>query len=1291
MPAHHDSKADHRDFDPTREIPKNIWSSSFQGLLWTQWLTSINDNVFRWFVIGVGKDQFLPENQTTLLVLGSAFFLVPYILFASVAGWLADRFRKSQVIVWCKVAEIVIMILGVVAVALLGEPDPARGIDPAFYLLLAAVFLMGMQSALFAPAKVGTIPELLDEKNISQGNGVFNLSTLTATVIGMAIGGWLSDVTQRGQESLWVAAAVLVGIAVVGTVLSWLVRTRPAADPTVRFPVSLIGETIRDIRQLIGMGPLFQVALGVIFFWSVAGLAQLNIDALAEESGQLIESNRTPLLVAVVLGIGFGSVLAGIISAGRIELGLVPWGALGIALFSILLYFAPADFISGIWDWKLLSTCAVLGLLGISAGMFDVPLASYLQHNSPIEKRGSILAATNCLAFGGILVFLGGMMVLRLPTGEGSLANLSPAVTTAGLNPDQAATVNEKLEALSESPLTATRIAAEVNTVSPAIRTPLLTELVFYDARRRRKADESVSLADYQSAFPDPSDQRLIKKAILESGPLPFLSARQIFLTIGLLAVGVFGYALYRVPRQMARLFFYWLFHLLYRVRVRGLENIPSGPAILVANHSSWLDGAIPLTFIPRLPRTVAWAGNFTNPLFHQWARFCRLILITGGPKSIRQGMREAVDALNQGELLMIFPEGGISRSGQVRTFRPGFMRIRERAEGSIPVVPIYIDEVWGSIFSYSGGKAIWKFPTSFRRPLTITVGKPLEDPKDLFEIRQAVQQLSCEAHHHYVGRFVCPAETLIKQCKRRRFRPKAFDSSGGSEKGGTFLTRALVLRRLLRRHGLAADEKNVGVLIPPSVGGAIVNVTLALDKRVAINLNYSLSQDLINFCIRQAGIRHVLTSRKVMEKFDFELDAEVIYLDDLRDKVRSTDKALSAAAAYGLPGGFHARCLGLRRVRPDDLMTIVFTSGSTGVPKGVMLTQRNIASNMQAIDRIAGFVPDDTMVGILPFFHSFGYTATLWSALACDIRGAYHFSPLDPRQVGKLVHKFAGTILVATPTFLRSYMRRCTPEEFATLDMVVAGAERLPSELCDQFEEKFGVRPVEGYGATETSPIVSVNVPAARDKDDFQIDRKEGTVGRPIPNVACRVTDVDSGELLGVNQPGMLWVKGPNVMKGYLDEPEKTAEVLVDGWYNTGDVALIDEDGFIRITGRLSRFSKIGGEMVPHVRIEELLTRLVDVDGDGNPDNDQPTIAVTAVPDPKKGERLIVLHTQIPHTAEQLREGLMQAGLPNIFIPSHDSFRQVEQLPLLGSGKLDLKGIQQLALEIFGESSGAS
>jgi acyl-[acyl-carrier-protein]-phospholipid O-acyltransferase/long-chain-fatty-acid--[acyl-carrier-protein] ligase len=313
----------------------------------------------------------------------------------------------------------------------------------------------------------------------------------------------------------------------------------------------------------------------------------------------------------------------------------------------------------------------------------------------------------------------------------------------------------------------------------------------------------------------------------------------------------------------------------------------------------------------------------------------------------------------------------------------------------------------------------------------------------------------------------------------------------------------------------------------------------------------------------------------------------------------------------------------------------------------------------------------------VLPFFHSFGFTVTLWSVLGLDVQGVYHYNPLDAKVIGKLCQEHHVTVLMTTATFLRTYLRRCQREEFATVDVVVAGAEKLPRELANVFEEKMGVRPVEGYGTTELSPLVSVNIPPSRaPRNGDNLGLKEGSVGRPVPGVSAKVIHAETGEDLGVDQPGLLLIKGPNVMQGYLNQPELTAEVIRDGWYVTGDVAFIDAEGFIHITGRKSRFSKIGGEMVPHIRIEEALQQIL------SPDEQKLTVAVTALPDERKGERLIVLHTALDKSPEQIVKELSAAGLPNLWIPAADAFYQVNEIPVLGTGKLDLQAVKQLAQE---------
>ncbi|MFO0922708.1 MAG: AMP-binding protein [Pirellulales bacterium] len=521
----------------------------------------------------------------------------------------------------------------------------------------------------------------------------------------------------------------------------------------------------------------------------------------------------------------------------------------------------------------------------------------------------------------------------------------------------------------------------------------------------------------------------------------------------------------------------------------------------------------------------------------------------------------------------------------------------------------------------------------------------------------------------------------LIEQCRKRGNAIKIADSTGVKLSGNDLLIRSLVLGNILAKHVLKADEKYVGVLLPPSVPAAVANFALSFQKRVAVNLNYTVSSATLNQCIEMADIKHVLTSRKVLDKLDVKLDAEVVYLEDFRDKASLLDKVSGFVWGKLAPIPMLLSHLGLKSVDSKEPVTIIFTSGSTGIPKGVVLSYGNVASNVHAIRDAIGLSERDVILGILPFFHSFGYTVTLWTAMALPPTGVFHYSPLDAKQIGKLSEQYKATVLLATPTFLRNYMRRVTPDQFKTLEVVVVGAEKMPISVADEFEKTFGIRPLEGYGTTELSPLVSVNLPPKRSTaTDPGKGLREGSVGRPVPGVQARIVDLDDRHVLGVNESGMLEIKGPNVMQGYLHQEELTRKVIRDGWYETGDIAMIDEDGYIHITGRQSRFSKIGGEMVPHIQLEEAIHKILGIGEDGK----VPAV-VTAVPDPKKGERLIVLHTGLGMSASELLKKLSGEGLPNLFLPGEDSFLQVDEIPVLGTGKLDLKGMQTVALAHFG------
>ncbi len=1142
--------------EPTAVSAHAPWS--FAAYLVTQFLGAVNDNMFRWLVVPIAKYRVGPSGEALALSAGLASFVLPYILLASPAGWLADRFSKRTVIVGCKVAEVLIMALGIVAI-LWGN----------LAVLFLVVALMGAQSALFGPSKMGVIPELVRSDRISWANGLVGLSTVVAVVLGTIAGNLLFTVTgPDGLTRTWVAAAALVGVAGLGWLASLGIRRVSAAAPERPFPVNAAADTWGNLRLLGSDRALLRVALGVMFFWSLAALAQLNVDVYTIQELHLTQAHVGPLLGILALGVGIGSVLAGLWSGGTVELGIVPLGAVGIAVSAMLLSTTVDSYTA---------TAVLLFLLGASGGLFDVPLAAFLQHRSPREARGSILAASNFLTFTGMLIVSGVFVALR-----------------------------SHLE----------------------------------------------------------------------------LDASDVFLVAGAATVPVALYIVLLLPGATLRFLVWLLSHTAYRVRVYGRENIPeTGGAVLVPNHVSWIDGVLLLISSSRPIRMLAYAGFWESRATRWLARLFGVILIKpeAGPKSIARALETARQAVLNGELVCVFPEGEITRIGQMLPFRRGVLKIVEGTEA--PVIPTCLDGLWDSIFSYRGGRVIWKRPRRWPLPVRILFGTPLFQPRDVFRMRRAVQDLSVQAADMRKSQQMIPPRMFVRECRRSLFRRKIADSTGTELTGGRLLAGSVALARVLSRRVLADDERMVGILLPPSAGGVLANAAVTLLNRVAVNLNYTLTENELNHCIADAGVRHVLTSRRFLEKRPLKLDAEFVFLEDLREQVGRWDRIVAFCQAYLLPACIFERLYGLHRRKPDDLMTVIFTSGSTGEPKGVMLSYDNVGSNIDAADQLLQIEPTDVLLGVLPFFHSFGYTLNLWLVLTKHLAAVFHFNPVDSRQIGKLCEKYGTTIITATPTFLKHYLKRCTPEQFRTVDVVLVGAEKMPLDLAHAFHEKFGIWPSEGYGTTELSPLVAVNVPDHRARDVKQKGTKLGTVGRPIPNIAVKIVDPDTGEELPPGREGLLWIKGPNVMQGYLNRPEQTAEVLQDGWYNTGDIARIDEDGFIEITGRLSRFSKIGGEMVPHLRIEQELERILE---DPQDEEAGPHVAVTSVADPKKGERIVVLHRPLRKPVDEVLRKLGESGLPNLWLPSADSFVEVPEIPILGSGKLDLKQIRQVAEAAF-------
>ena len=723
-----------------------------------------------------------------------------------------------------------------------------------------------------------------------------------------------------------------------------------------------------------------------------------------------------------------------------------------------------------------------------------------------------------------------------------------------------------------------------------------------------------------------------------------------------------------------AALLLYPLAYVFYRITAVGRENVPpDGPVLLVSNHVSFIDPFLIAMANRRVVRFLVFRAYYEIPIAHWFFRAMGCIPISDhdGPKALIESFRAVREILKKGEAVCIFGEGEISRHGQMLRFKKGFERIVEGLD--VPVVPVHLDQVWGSLFSFEGGRVLLKRPRRLPYPVTVYFGKPLKSSADAFDVRQAVQELGSEAfHHRLAGRAPLPL-AFMREAKRHPWRFALSDSTGARARYGAALLKAALLGRALSK--ACGEASNVGVLLPPSVAAALANVGLSLEGRVPVDLNYTASKDVVARCAAKAKITHVVTSRRFIEKLGWSPEGTLVCLEDVGASISTLAALKLAPALFLLPSAWTERLLFPRAMGPlDRLATVMFTSGSTGKPKGVMLSHANILSNIEALAQLYSFGPDDRILGVLPFFHAFGFTVTLWLPLVAGFGAVYHFNPLDARRVGELVEAFQATFLLGTPTFLNVYLRKVESAKFKSLRYAVAGAEKLREEVAKAFLEKFGLAPLEGYGCTELSPVAAANIPDIDWQSAHQKGTKAGSIGQPLPGVVMKIVHPETRAPLAQGEAGLLLVKGPNVMRGYLDDPERTAEAMADGFYVTGDIAAIDADGFVTITDRLSRFSKIGGEMVPHVKIEELLH-----EAGGTLDQ---TFIVTAVSDASRGERLIVLYRDYGDIAALVKK-LQASGVPKLWVPDIKSFFSVAEFPLLGSGKLDMQKLKAVAASL--------
>jgi acyl-[acyl-carrier-protein]-phospholipid O-acyltransferase/long-chain-fatty-acid--[acyl-carrier-protein] ligase len=1114
--------------------PALLADGGFQSFLWTQFLGAFNDNVYK-MIVSVAAVEIAASQQmgAKYLSLAGAVFVLPFLLFAGYAGQLADRFSKTRVLQVTKAFEILIMVTGLVAL-----------VERNIGLLLTVLFLLAVQANFFSPAKYGILPETVDESQLTRANGLLELSTFAAIVLGTSVGAFLFA---RWKATPSRMGLVLLAIAVVGSLASLRIPRVPASGSHEPFHWNPFAEIWAGSKRLLEKRDLSLTVLGMSYFWFLGALFQMTVILFGSESLHASDERVGLLVTALAIGIGAGSIAAGWFSSTRIELGLVPWGAVLLGGCSLLvgsLHSVP-------------SIGAALAGVGFGGGLFIVPLNTYLQDRADAQEKGRVLATNNFFNMIGVVLASGVLSLLH-------------------------------------------------------------------------------DRFHWQPAH------------IIE-------------------ALGIFTLAsnfciMWLLPVETLRFALWCAIHFLFRIRIVGAHHIPSkGGAVIAANHVSYADAVLIGCASPRFIRFLMWQPYFDNPWLKPLCSMLRALPIpTGSPKEVLRALHRAQAEVEAGRLISIFPEGHLTYTGHVMPFERGVERIANGA--GAPIVPIYLDGLWGHRLSRKPGASFWPL----RRSVTVYVGEPIAHKITADELRRRVLELGSEAVEY--RKFGAPtlSRGFIRAARRNWSALALADSTGRKFTFGRALTAALLFKRWVNSH--CAGDASVALLFPASAGGALANLGVTLAGKTAVNLNFTAGDENMRHSLERCGIRTVISSRAFLAKAGIAELPGTVFVEDLLGSFTRRDKLSALLAARFAP----ARSID-GAANSSDIAAVIFSSGSTGTPKGVMLSHWNLYANAEAAAEVYSVGSKDRMLGVLPFFHSFGYTYTLWFPLLHGFAAVFHPNPTDAKTIGELAAQYQPTLFLSTPTFCLNYVRKCTREQFSTLRYLLVGAEKLRPSLVETFEEKFGVTPLEGYGCTEMGPVVSVNTP-----DKQHGGYCAGSVGRPLPGIALRIVDPETLAPLPPGQTGLLLAKGPSRMLGYLGDVERTALALHDGYYITGDLAYLDKEGFLHIADRLARFSKIAGEMIPHLKIEEALSEVV---GAGQ-------CIVVGIPDERRGERLAVLYISDAVAPAQMVEHLVASALPPLWIPKRDQFYLVEAIPVLGTGKADLMKARALAAERIGAAS---
>jgi len=1129
-------------------------SKRFLPLFLTQFLGAFNDNLLKNALVMLVTYQVAVrtgDNAQVLVTLAAGLFILPFFLFSATAGQLADKCDRAQLTRIIKVAEIAIMAIAIVGFA-----------TQSVWLLLFALFCMGVHSTFFGPIKYALLPQHLSDDELLPANAYIEAGTFLAILLGTILGGVL--ILQSG--GVYFVSFALLGLAIMGYFTSRYIPQAPAPEPSLIINRNIWQETWRIVGYSKADEKVFLCILGISWFWMVGATFLSQFAPYVKDVIHADAAVVTLFLTVFSVGIGVGSVLCNKLLRGTIQSTYVPLAALGITIFGVDLYFASqhvtftdaaelmtlSQFIGELSHWRILID---LFLIAVCGGIYIVPLYAIMQHRSEAIHRARIIAANNVIN----ALFMVGSALLTL----------------------------------------------------------LMLSLSF--------------------------------------------TIPQVFLAVAVANGLVAIYICKLLPDALLRSIIRAIFTFLYRVEVKGMEHYKAAGdrVLIIANHTSFLDAALVAAY---MPEKITFAIN--TYIARAWWMKPLLVLVDAFPLDPTNPLatKSLIDTLKKDKKCMIFPEGRITVTGSLMKIYEGPGMIADKS-GAL-LLPIRIDGAQYTPLSRLKGKVrIRWFPK-----ITLTVLPPhhfniAEDIKGRkrrqvasAQLYDVMAQMMFDSSDWQQTLF---SALITAQSIHGRNHKIAEDIERKPLSYSQFIMRSFMLGRLLSRE--CAGQNTVGLLLPSAVSTAVTFFALHAYGRTPAMLNFTAGGTQLITACNTALIKTVLTSKRFvqMAKLDSgvaDLSAagiRVLYLEDLREKLGIPDKGFGLLASmfpkltYFMTGN----------ANPDSAAVILFTSGSEGTPKGVVLSHANIQANRFQLASRIDFGPQDCVFNCLPMFHAFGLTGGTLLPLLSGIKTFYYPSPLHYRIVPELIYDTNSTILFGTDTFLSGYARLAHPYDLHSVRYIFAGAEKLKEETRKTYAGKFGVRIFEGYGATETAPVLSTNTP---------MQNREGTVGRFMPGITYKLVNVP-----GIEEGGQLWVKGPNIMLGYLRaENPGQLQPPVDGWYDTGDIVALDSEGYINIKGRTKRFAKIGGEMVSLTAVETAINSL------------WPGYihAAVTVPDAKKGEQIVLLTEYADAQKDALIKHFRNEKMPELSIPRN--IIALKQLPLLGTGKIDYQKAKTMALE---------